>query len=68
MDTIGAMMLNKKEANKLYYAVKGQLIPHTWSQRDVIRMVDSYTHRLWGNNERLPNIEEKFKSVWEKAN
>ena len=62
------MELSKKEANKIFYAVKGQLIPHYWSQRDVIRMVDSYTHRLWGNNERMPNIEEKFEDIWQKVN
>ena len=58
------MELTKKEANKLFYAVKGHLIPDNWSQRDITRMVDSYTHRLWGNNERMPNIEETFEKAW----
>jgi len=55
-----------KDANELYFAVKGQLIPDSWSQKDVDRMVDNYTARLWGNCERLPRTSEKFESAWKK--
>lgn len=53
-----------KEANKIYYAIKGQLIPDTWSQKDIDRMLKHYTKRLWGNNERLVYIEERFEKAW----
>ena len=53
-----------KDANELYFAVKGQLIPDSWSQKDVDRMVDNYITRLWGNCERLPRTSERFESVW----
>ena len=58
------MQLSEKEANKIFYAVKGHMIPNTWSQGDVIKMVDNYIVRLWNNNERIPNIEEKFEKAW----
>ena len=54
----------QKEANKIYYAIKGQLIPDTWSQKDIDRMLKHYTKRLWGNNERLVYIEERFEKTW----
>ena len=53
-----------KDANELYFAVKGQLIPDSWSQKDIDRMVDNYIARLWGNCERLPRTSERFESVW----
>jgi len=58
------MVVEWKDANELYFAVKGQLIPAGWSQKDVDGMVDSYTKRLWGNCERLPRTSEKFEKVW----
>jgi len=54
----------QKEANRIYYAVKGQLIPESWSQKDIDKMLKNYTKRLWGNNERLVYIEESFEKVW----
>ncbi len=53
-----------KEANRLYYAVKGHLIPDSWSQKDIDRMHRQYVKRLWGNNERLEYTEEPFEKIW----
>ena len=55
----------KKENNRLYYAVKGQLIPDSWSQKDIDAMVRKYTKRLWGNNERLEYTDEPFEKIWQ---
>jgi len=54
----------QKEANRIYYAVKGQLIPESWSQKDIDKMLKNYTKRLWGNNERLVYVEECFEKAW----
>ena len=53
-----------KEANRLYYAVKGHLIPDSWSQKDIDRMHRQYVKRPWGNNERLEYTEEPFEKIW----
>jgi hypothetical protein len=53
-----------KEANRLYYAVKGQLIPDAWSQKDIDRMYHQYTKRIWGNSERLEYTEKPFEKMW----
>lgn len=42
----------RKEANRLYWLVKGMLIPESWPDNDVERIYDSYMVRLWGNHER----------------
>ena len=61
------MEISKKEANKLFYAVKGQTIPLDWSESDICRMVDSYTQRLWGNSERMVYAEDRFEKVWKEV-
>ena len=55
---------DSKWANQLHYAVKGHLIPDSWSQHTVDNMVKHYTKRLWGNNERFEYTSEKFEKVW----
>ena len=40
-----------KEANRLFWIVKGHLIPDAYSQKDVSAILDSYTRRIWGNIE-----------------
>ena len=55
-----------KENNRLYHAVKGQLIPESWSQKDIDKMAYKYTKRLWGNNERLEYTNEPFEELWQK--
>ncbi len=40
-----------KEANRLFWMVKGHLIPTSWSEKDVNAIYESYFRRLWGNHE-----------------
>jgi len=61
-------MVDNKFANELYFAVKGQLIPDSWSRSDIDKMTESYIKRLWGNCERLPCTLDRFEKEWEKAN
>lgn len=44
----------------LYYMVKGQLVPDSWSIKDIQQMEESYTKRLWGNNERQVYCIDSF--------
>lgn len=57
-----------KEANRVYYAIKGQLIPKDWSDKDISRMVENYTQRLWYNHERMVYTEDKFEKLWAVTN
>ena len=43
----------RKEANRLNWLVKGQLIDKNESDATVEHLYESYFKRLWGNNERL---------------
>ena len=43
----------RKEANRFYWIVKGQLIPLSWSDNDVEKIYDSYMNRIWGNHENI---------------
>ncbi len=61
-------MIDDRFANELYFAVKGQLIPDSWSRSDIDKMTESYIKRLWGNCERLPCTLDRFEKEWEKAN
>ena len=56
-------MFVRKEANRFYWIVKGQLIPESWSDKDVERIYDSYMKRIWGNHEACVH-EEGFESAW----
>ena len=40
-----------KEANRFYWIVKGQLIPESWSEKDIMSTYESYMARIWGNHE-----------------
>ncbi len=55
----------RKEANKLNWMVKGQLITKSESDAVVEYLYDSYFKRLWGNHERsqyaLEGFEEAYK-------
>lgn len=53
--------------NELMFAVKGQLIPDSYSQSDIEHMENQYIKRLWGNCERLPRSQEQFEQAWSKA-
>jgi len=50
------------------FAVKGQLIPATYTESDIRHMENQYIKRLWGNCERLPRSQEQFEQAWSKAN
>lgn len=52
-----------KEANRLYWIVKGQLIPESWSEKDIEETYHSYIQRLWGNHEA--NVHSVgFEAAW----
>ena len=57
------MSVDIKEANKMFYMVKGHLIPDEWSDDDIVKMYDGYFKRMWGNNEFL-HCEEGFDQAW----
>ena len=57
------MTVDYKEANKMFYRVKGHLIPEEWTDSDIVKMYDSYFSRCWGNNEG-GHHEEGFESAW----
>ena len=51
-----------KEANRLFYIVKGMLIPKDWDEKDIVSMVHSYTKRVWYNEE---TNDTGFEELWE---
>jgi len=54
-----------KEANRLYWIVKGQLIPESWQEKDIMSTYESYVKRLWGNIEAYQH-EIGFEAAWAK--
>jgi len=54
-----------KEANRLMWMVKGQLIPLEYSDKDINSVLKGYFKRLWGNHERSQYAEEGFEDAWE---
>lgn len=52
-----------KEANRLFWMVKGHLIPDSWNKQDILAMQDSYMRRMWGNHEAVVH-EEGFEAAW----
>ena len=55
----------RKEANRLNWMVKGQLITKSESDSVVESLYDSYFKRLWGNHERSQYAEEGFEAAYE---
>ena len=53
----------RREANRFYWIVKGQLIPTGWSDKEVQGIYDSYMKRIWGNHENVVH-EEGFTAAW----
>lgn len=53
----------RKEANRFYWIVKGQLIPESWSDKDVEGIYNSYMKRIWGNHEAIVH-EDGFEKAW----
>lgn len=54
-----------KEANRIFWIVKGHLIPAGWSDKEILSMQDSYVRRMWGNHEAVFR-EEGFEEAWNK--
>lgn len=56
----------RKEANRLNWLVKGQLIDKSESDDTIERLYDSYFKRLWNNTERseygLAGFEAAYKA------
>ena len=53
----------RKEANRLYWIVKGHLIPRSWSNEDIEKTYNSYMKRVWGNHEACVH-EIGFEAAW----
>jgi hypothetical protein len=54
-----------KFINSLYWRVKGQLIPLSWSEQDILKIEQSYFVRVWGNHENHIHLEG-FEEAWRK--
>ena len=53
----------RKEANRFYWIIKGQLIPESWTDKDVEGIYNSYMKRIWGNHEAIVH-EDGFEEAW----
>ena len=57
----------RKEAYRRFWLVKGHLACHTWKDKDIISMYDSYFKRLWNNESGcLELYEEGFEEAYNK--
>jgi len=54
-----------KEANRIFWIVKGHLIPEHWNDSDIISMQNEYIRRMWGNHEAVFH-EVGFEEAWQK--
>lgn len=52
-----------KECNRIFWIVKGHLIPESWSDTDILQMYDQYTKKIWGNHEATFH-EVGFEDAW----
>jgi len=41
----------ERESNRMFWIVKGHLIPKAWKAEDIVSMYNSYFKRMWGNHE-----------------
>ena len=55
----------RKEANRLNWLVKGQLIDKSESDATVEYLYDSYFKRLWNNSERSEYGAKGFEAAYE---
>jgi len=53
----------RKEANRMNWMIKGQLIDRAESDKTVEYIYDSYFKRLWNNNENYIH-ETGFEQAW----
>ena len=56
------MMDRRKEAARLFWIVKGYLMPEHFTDSDVEYILTSYTKRVWHNHEVN---DEGFEEAWE---
>ncbi len=56
-------LAEKKEANRLFWMVKGHLIPDNWSDGEIRAILEGYTVRVWGNHENHVH-ESGFEAAW----
>jgi hypothetical protein len=56
----------RKEANRLNWMIKGQLMDKSESDTTIERIYDSYFKRLWNNNENYIH-EEGFEEAYQKV-
>jgi hypothetical protein len=61
---MGDQQIATYQQHLLYYMVKGQLVPDSWSIKDCQQMEESYTERLWNNNERHVYCIDSFHSLY----
>lgn len=52
-----------KEANRYYWIVKGQLIPESWKEQDVLSVYHGYFKRIWGKHENVIH-EDGFEKAY----
>jgi len=56
--------VTRKDANRMFWIVKGHLIPDSWSDEEILKIYDSYFRRMWGNHENCVH-EEGFEPAWQ---
>ncbi len=54
----------RKEANRLYWMVKGTLMHPNASDEETEKTYESYLKRMWGNNERAVYGLVGFEAAW----
>ena len=54
-----------RERHRVFFSVKGMLIPKEYSAKDIEDMYYSYMKRTWGNQEIHVNAQEDFDKLWE---
>ena len=54
----------RKEANRLYWMVKGTLMHPDASDEETEKTYESYLKRMWGNNERAVYGLVGFEAAW----
>lgn len=52
-----------KEANRLFWIIKGHLIPEHWDEKAVLSVYNSYFDRVWVNTEAYYR-EDGFEEAW----
>jgi len=54
-----------RDRHRVFFSVKGMLIPKEYSAKDIEDMYYSYIKRTWGNHEIHINAQEDFDKLWE---